>query len=108
MKICAVICEFNPFHNGHKYLIEQAKALSDCDKILCIMSGSFTQRGEICVMGKFDRARHAVLCGADAVIELPVAFAVAPAEIFAKGAFLGITTVDLRPNLLALMATPCA
>ncbi len=99
MKICAIICEFNPFHNGHKYLIEQAKALSDCDKILCIMSGSFTQRGEICVMGKFDRARHAVLCGADAVIELPVAFAVAPAEIFAKGALKILSSV---PEVCAL------
>lgn len=86
MKICAIICEFNPFHNGHKYLIERAKILSGCDEILCIMSGSFTQRGEICVLDKFERARHAVLCGADAVIELPVSFAVAPAEIFAKGA----------------------
>lgn len=93
MKICAIICEFNPFHNGHKYLIEQAKTLSGCDKILCIMSGSFTQRGEICIMDKFDRARHAVLCGADAVIELPVSFAVAPAEIFAKGAVKILSSV---------------
>lgn len=86
MKFCAIICEFNPFHNGHKYIIERAKELSGCDKILCIMSGSFTQRGDICVMDKFTRASHAILCGADAVLELPVAFSVAPAEIFAKGA----------------------
>lgn len=93
MKICAIICEFNPFHNGHKYLIEQAKALSDCDKIVCFMSGSFTQRGEICIADKFDRARHAVLCGADAVIEMPVSFSVAPAEIFARGAIRLITSL---------------
>ena len=86
MKICAIICEFNPFHNGHRYLIEQAKKLSKCDKIICIMSGSFTQRGDIAVFDKFTRARHAVLCGADAVLELPVSFSVAPAEIFARGA----------------------
>ncbi len=86
MKICAIICEFNPFHNGHKYLLEAAKDLSGCDMLLCIMSGSFTQRGDITVLDKATRARHAVLCGADAVIELPVAFTVAPAEVFAKGA----------------------
>ncbi len=93
MKICAVICEFNPFHNGHKYLIERAKAMTECDRLVCIMSGSFTQRGEICIMDKFARARHAVLCGADAVIELPAAFAVAPAEIFASGAIKILSSV---------------
>lgn len=93
MKICAIICELNPFHNGHRYLIEQAKALSGCDFILCIMSGCFTQRGEICVADKFDRARHAVLGGADCVIELPTIFAVAPADVFAKGAIKILTQI---------------
>ncbi|MDE6356327.1 MAG: nucleotidyltransferase family protein [Clostridia bacterium] len=86
MKICAIICEFNPFHNGHKYLLEQARALSGCDALLCVMSGNFTQRGEACVLDKYARATHAVLGGADCVIELPSAFAVSPAEIFAAGA----------------------
>lgn len=86
MKICAIICEFNPFHNGHKYIIEMAKKLSNCDFLLCIMSGNFTQRGDFAVLDKSVRSRHAVLNGADAVIELPAAFSVAPAEIFAKGA----------------------
>lgn len=86
MKILAIICEFNPFHNGHKYLIEQAKLASGCDRVLCIMSGNFTQRGEICILDKYTRARHAALNGADCVIQLPAAFAAAPAEIFAAGA----------------------
>lgn len=86
MKICAIICEFNPFHNGHRYLIEQAKSLTACDAALCVMSGSFTQRGEICRTDKFLRAKHAILSGADIVLELPAPFAVAPAEIFAGGA----------------------
>lgn len=86
MKICAIICEFNPFHNGHKYLIERARELSGCDSVLCIMSGNFTQRGEICILNKYTRAKHAVLGGADCVIQLPAAFTVAPAEIFAMGA----------------------
>ena len=86
MKFCAVICEYNPFHNGHKYQLAEARRLSGCDKLLCIMSGNFTQRGEPAVFHKYERARHAVLGGADAVIELPAAFAVAPAEVFARGA----------------------
>ncbi|MDE5721346.1 MAG: nucleotidyltransferase family protein [Clostridia bacterium] len=86
MKICAIICEFNPFHNGHKYLLDTARKLSGCDALLCIMSGNFTQRGEICILDKFSRAKHAVLGGADCVIQLPTYFATAPAEIFAEGA----------------------
>ncbi len=86
MKICAVICEYNPFHNGHAYQLQQIRAMSGCDKIVCLMSGNFTQRGEAAVLGKYVRARHAVLGGADAVLELPVAFAVSPAELFAQGA----------------------
>ncbi|MDE7301231.1 MAG: nucleotidyltransferase family protein [Clostridia bacterium] len=86
MKICAIICEFNPFHNGHAYLLKKARELSGCDAVVLIMSGQFTQRGEICRTDKFLRAKHAVLSGADAVLELPAPFAVAPAEIFASGA----------------------
>lgn len=86
MKICAVVCEYNPMHNGHKYLIEAAKAKTGADGILCIMSGNFTQRGEMAVLNKYARARHAVLSGADAVIELPTVFSTASAEFFSRGA----------------------
>ena len=93
MKICAVICEFNPFHSGHEYLIEQAKRMSGCDAVLCIMSGNFTQRGEMCINGKYIRAKHAILGGADCVIQLPAPFAVAPAEIFASGAVMILSAI---------------
>ena len=86
MKICAVICEYNPFHNGHLYQLREIAKRSGCDKILCLMSGNFTQRGDAAVFDKYTRARHAVLCGADLVLELPVCFAAAPAELFAAGA----------------------
>lgn len=86
MKICGIICEYNPFHNGHAYLLERAKKESGCELTVCAMSGNFTQRGEPAFLGKYARARHAVLAGADAVIEIPAPFACAPAEIFAKGA----------------------
>ena len=86
MKICAIICEYNPFHNGHLWHISQARAISHADAILCIMSGNFLQRGEAAILDKYTRAKHAVLAGADAVIELPTAFATSNAELFAKGA----------------------
>ena len=86
MKICAIICEYNPFHNGHLYQIQQAKAQSHADTVLCLMSGNFVQRGEIALLNKYERAKHAVLGGADAVLELPTVFATSNAELFAKGA----------------------
>ena len=86
MKICAIICEYNPFHNGHLYQLQEAKRRTGADAILCIMSGNFVQRGEAAIMDKFTRARHAVLSGADIVIELPTIFATSNAELFAKGA----------------------
>lgn len=84
MKIAAVICEFNPFHNGHKYLLSEIKA-QGYDSVIGVMSGSFTQRGEVAVADKFDRAKIALKNGADLIIELPTPYAVASAQIFAKG-----------------------
>lgn len=86
MDICAIVCEFNPFHNGHRYILNEAKRLSGCDAVLCIMSGSFTQRGEPAVLNKFERAKHAIENGADVIIEIPTPFAISSAEIFARGA----------------------
>ena len=99
MKICGIICEYNPFHNGHEYLIQKAKQESGCDLVLCIMSGGFTQRGSMAVLDKFTRAKHAVLGGADAVIELPAVFSVAPAELFAKGAVKLLSSVPSFQSL---------
>ncbi len=86
MKICACIAEYNPFHLGHLKHVEYIKTVLNAEKIIVIMSGNFTQRGEPAVLDKFTRAKHAILAGADLVIELPTVFATANAEIFAKGA----------------------
>lgn len=99
MKICAIICEYNPFHNGHLYQIEQAKKLSGADAVLCLMSGDFVQRGEKAILDKYTRAKHAVLGGADAVIQLPSVFACSCAEIFAKGAISLLTTIPAVTHL---------
>ena len=85
MKICAIICEYNPLHNGHLYQIGEAKRLSGADAVLCLMSGNFVQRGESAVMNKYIRAKHAINAGADVVVELPTVFATSSAEFFAKG-----------------------
>ncbi|MBQ3596459.1 MAG: nucleotidyltransferase family protein [Clostridia bacterium] len=86
MKICAVIAEYNPLHLGHLIHLDYVKNTLEADKIIVVMSGNFTQRGEIAVTDKFKRARQAITAGADMVIELPTVFATANAETFAKGA----------------------
>ncbi|MFS9096545.1 nucleotidyltransferase [Streptococcus koreensis] len=81
MTVTGIIAEFNPFHNGHKYLLEQAEGL----KIIA-MSGNFVQRGEPAIVDKWTRAQMALENGADLVVELPFLVAVQSADHFAKGA----------------------
>ena len=86
MKTVGIIAEYNPFHNGHKYQIEKAKEITGADTVIVIMSGSFTQQGNIAIVNKFKRAEMAIANGADLVIELPTIFATSSAEMFAYGA----------------------
>ena len=79
-----IVCEYNPFHNGHLYQIKKAKAMGAA-KIVCVMSGNFVQRGECAFFSKYLRAKAAVMCGADVVIDLPTPWAMASAETFARG-----------------------
>ena len=84
--ITGIIAEYNPFHNGHAYQIEQARLLTGCDFLVVVMSGDYVQRGAPAVFDKYTRARMALDCGADLVLELPVACSCASAEFFASGA----------------------
>lgn len=86
MKVLGVVCEYNPFHNGHKYLIEKAKELTGADFVIAIMSGNFTQSGNIAIYDKFTRAKLAIDNGLDLVIELPCIFAISSASYFASKA----------------------
>lgn len=86
MKIYATVAEYNPLHLGHLKHIEYMKNFLHADKIIVLMSGNFTQRGEPAVLNKYKRAKQAVIAGADLVIELPTVFATANAETFACGA----------------------
>lgn len=95
MKITGIICEYNPLHNGHLYHIQQVRK-NGAEAIVAVMSGNFMQRGDVAVMDKFTRARLAVEAGVDLVIELPVPYAVAPAETFALG---GVALLSALPNV---------
>lgn len=84
-EFCGIISEFNPFHNGHDYIIKKAKELTGLP-VICLMSGNFVQRGEPAIVDKFTRAKCAIYSGADAVLELPTVYALSAAQGFAAGA----------------------
>jgi len=82
MKVTGIIAEYNPFHKGHQYHIEQARQITGSDFCVVVMSGDFVQRGEPAIFSKYVRTRMALTCGADLVVELPSVFAVSSAEDF--------------------------
>lgn len=84
MKIAAVIAEYNPFHLGHEYMLTMVRNMG-YDRIIAVMSGNFVQRGDAAISDKRSRAKMAISCGADLVIELPLPYAVASAQKFAQG-----------------------
>lgn len=86
MRACGLIVEYNPFHNGHQYHIEQARTQSQADCIIAVMSGNFLQRGEPAIIDKYNRAKAALTSGVDILLELPFAYAVQSSHYFAKGA----------------------
>ena len=86
MKVTGIVCEYNPFHNGHKYHIEETKRKLNPDFIIGIMSGCFTQRGTPAIVDKYSRTYTALMGGCDIVLELPVRYATHSAEGFAAGA----------------------
>lgn len=85
MKVAAIIAEYNPFHNGHKYQVDKIREiLGEDTAVIAIMSGNFTQRGEPAITDKTIRAKAAVMCGVNLVLELPFPFSMSSAEFFAK------------------------
>lgn len=86
MKVCGIVVEYNPFHNGHILHIEQARAKSGCDLLIAVMSPHFVQRGEPAIADKWERARAALHHGVDLVLELPTIHAVQSAAFFASAA----------------------
>lgn len=90
MKANAIICEYNPFHNGHKYQIDRVKQQST-NPVVAIMSGNFTQRGDVAIKDKFCRGEFALKNGIDLVVELPTVYATSNAEVFGKA---GVAVAD--------------
>lgn len=95
MKVAGIIAEYNPFHKGHQYHIEQTRKQTGADYIVAVMSGDFVQRGEPALIDKYDRVRSALLGGCDLVIELPIIYSTASAEFFASGAVLLLSALQV-------------
>lgn len=91
MKTVGLITEYNPFHNGHQYHIEEARRITGADYVVAVMSGDFVQRGTPAIMDKYSRTAMALRNGIDLVLELPVCYATGSAEYFAQGA---VTLLD--------------
>lgn len=114
MKATGIIAEYNPFHNGHAYQIQKAKADSGADVVCVALSGNFVQRGAPALLDKFSRVRMALENGADFVFEIPTLFATASAEYFAAAGialFTSLGCIDFvsfgceTPNLSLLTKT---
>ena len=95
MKTVGIIAEYNPFHNGHAYLIAETKRITGADYAVVVMSGDFVQRGTPAIWDKYTRTRAALLGGADLVFELPVIYATASAEYFAVGGVALLTALGV-------------
>ncbi len=93
MKSVGIICEYNPFHNGHLYHIEKIKEMyKDCT-IICVMSGYFTQRGDVSIIDKVKKTDLALQNGVDIVVELPYVFTTESADKFAKASIEILTSL---------------
>ena len=98
-KVLGIVCEYNPFHNGHLYHIIQSKKACGADFTIAIMSGNFTQRGDVSIVDKWSKAQMALLSGVDLVIELPVLYSVSSAENFADGAIKILNSLKIVNNI---------
>ena len=103
MNYCAIIAEFNPFHNGHEYLIKKAKELDM--PVMCLMSGNFVQRGEPAILDKYSRAVCAINAGADMVCELPCFYAISSAHNFAYGAIKTLKNLNCKTLVIGAKYT---
>lgn len=100
MEILGIVAEYDPFHQGHLYHIEKSREETQCEGVVCLMSGDFTQRGGPALLDKFARSEMAVRSGADLVVELPLPWCMAGAESFARGA-VGLLTAMGCVNTLS-------
>lgn len=95
MKSVGIICEYNPFHNGHLYHLNESKRLTNSDYTIAIMTGNFTQRGDVSIIDKWSKTKMALENGIDLVIELPTVYAISSAENFATGAIKILNSLNI-------------
>ena len=86
MKVTGIIVEYNPFHNGHKYHIEQARSLTNPDVLVAVCSGNYNQRGDISIINKYEKTKAALDNGVDLVVELPYIYTTQNAYVFGSNA----------------------
>ena len=98
-KVLGIVCEYNPFHNGHLYHIIQSKKITGADYTIAIMTGNFAQRGDVSLVDKWSKTEMALLAGVDLVIELPVLYSVSSAENFADGAIKILNSLGIVDNI---------
>lgn len=99
MSVAGIICEYDPLHTGHAYLMAQARE-AGAEAVVCAISGNFTQRGDFAVTDKLSRAEMAVSCGADLVLEVPTVWAMSTAERFARGGVELLTRTGVVTELV--------
>lgn len=99
MKINGIIAEYNPFHNGHKYQLEESKRRTGADYTIAVISGNFVQRGAPALLDKHSRAEMALRCGVDLVLEIPAIYATSSAEYFATGAVSLLNRLNVITDL---------
>ena len=94
-KILGIIAEYNPFHNGHKYHLEESKKKSNSDYVVAVITGNYTQRGSCSIINKWQKAKMAKENGIDLIIELPVIYSISSAENFAYGAIKILDSINV-------------
>ena len=99
MNVTGIITEYNPFHLGHLHHLKECKKNTNCNGVICVMSGNFVQRGMPAIMDKWERAKIAVKNGVDLVVELPLIFSISSAETFAYGAVAILEKTKIVNNL---------
>ena len=99
MNVTGIITEYNPFHLGHLHHLKECKKNTNCNGVICVMSGNFVQRGMPAIMDKWERAKIAVKNGVDLVVELPLIFSISSAETFAYGAVSLLENTKIVNNL---------
>lgn len=104
-RVLGIIAEYNPFHNGHAYHIKQSIEQTNCDYVVCVVSGNFVQRGNTSIVDKWTKAKMAIANGADLVIELPTIYSTSSAENFAEGAIKILDEIKIVDSISFGMET---